>query len=390
MWIPVRCLILIQILGALACSHLMASTAANTIATSIRQTRKVTKSYPSRIYDINLGMRALYSDNLFSQSQVFDFRINYLLNYDFNAFLKMKLDANADLQSGSVQSVDASDKLENRFYLLEASLASEWQPDSYATVGIKNQNTITSDILTGERGFFAGGLKQSIQINAFSLGASTFASIPNSESSISEQKEKEGTPSLVSAGINIDWKGSGINLSRIKMNYFKFSNIPSQVSTASVQSGNTAAESSSSDALKLFKYEFEGIDSSIQFKRGIIKNWFVVGDGAYLINQKAIADKNIATKIGASVGTMFGYGHQVQAGINYYRIESDSTISAYSNSYYFRTNHHGFGYGISYLSLKENFKVTGYYTEGRLILENPSQSDEKLFLIKFEVLNVKI
>jgi len=50
----------------------------------------------------------------------------------------------------------------------------------------------------------------------------------------------------------------------------------------------------------------------------------------------------------------------------------------------------GYEFIASWKNVKQNFRVTFYYSDAKLIVENPAQSAEKMYFLRFEVLNVAL
>lgn len=339
---------------------------------------------------LDLSMRALSSENEFSKSNVFDLKVKYFLVYNVNPYIFFDLNPVAQLQSGQVQSVDASDKLENKLSVLNAAMYFSWMPASHFGLGIMNSQKTFSPLLVGEKGFFSGTLKQSLHFNSWIMGASALAAIPNAESSVSDQNEKESTPLLATAGLFSQWKINDKNFTQIQMNYFKYSQISVSVSTESVQNGNTPADNRISEMERSFKYNYEGFDTSLKFSRSVINNLYILGEGAYIQNQGAPESLNKASLLNGGMGLTLNRKYDIEFAGGYYRIEPDAVISYYGNSRFFKTNHQGIEF-ISTVNLKkEKFKVSFFINDARLIYENPNQSNEKLYFLKFEVYDVAI
>lgn len=339
--------------------------------------------------NLDMSMRSLLSENEHSKATVFDFKIEYFLTYNINPYIFFKLNPQAHLQSGQVQSIDASDRLENKLSLKTAAIYFTWQKESYAALGVLNTQENLSSLLVSDKGFFSGKLNQNFALTNWQFGALTQASIPNSESAVSNQNEKETTPFLASIGSYTHWNGGGKNTTKFNLNYFKYSQIPYSISTQSIQSGNTPDENRISETEQAFKYDYEGIDSSVSISRNLLKNIFLLGNAGYVINQKAPEALNRASLVSGGIGFSFNHS-EVEFSSGYYRIEPDAVLAHYGNSRFFRTNHQGYEVITSFLMKRENFKISLYYNDGRLIYENPNQSDEKIYFLKFEVNNVAI
>ncbi|MCK6597937.1 MAG: hypothetical protein L6Q37_06195 [Bdellovibrionaceae bacterium] len=332
-----------------------------------------------------ISMRALSNENLYSKADVFGFKIYYFLTYNINPFISFELTPLAQLQSGHIQSVDASEKLENKLTLLKGAMFFKWMKESYFSLGILNAEENYSSILASEKGFFSTQILQSLTFNPWTFSGYVLGAIPNSESSVSDQNAKESTPLLTTAGLRSRWKVNDYNKTQLRVSYFKYSQIPTSVSTQSVQSGNTPYDFKISDTERNFKYDYAGIDTSIEFKKSVTKKLYALGEGSFVKNDKAPESLNQGVQLIGGLGYRLNLEYEIEVLSGYYKIEPDAVIAYYGNSRFFRTNHQGIETKGALLFKKQQFKISFYYNDSKLIYENPAQSDEKLYLLKFEV-----
>ncbi|MBN8536519.1 MAG: hypothetical protein J0M15_05665 [Deltaproteobacteria bacterium] len=367
-----------------------ASTSLGDVAatSSVSQLKK--NSPPHFLSNLELSFRGLMNENHFSKANTFDLTINYFLTYNVNPYIFFKLNPLAQMQSGHVQSIDANEKLENKISILNAAVYTTWMKESYFALGILNSSQTYSPLLVSEKGFFSTQVYQSLYFDLWQLSAQIQAAIPNSESSVSDQNQKESTPFLSSVGFSSNWHRSSKNFAYLALNYFKYSSIPTSISTVSVESGNTGDTFKISETERSFKYDYEGIDSQFKFTREVLSNLYLLGSGGFIVNEKAPDEMNKATLIGGGLGYKIGRNLELEAESSYYKIEPDAVLAYYANSRFFRTNHQGIELSTSLLLKKEKFKISFYYNDSKLVYENPNQSDEKLYFIKFEVLHVAI
>lgn len=349
-------------------------------------------SLPKKISEnsIDLSMRALSSENDFSKSNVFDLKVKYFLVYNVNPFIFFDLNPIAQLQSGQVQSVDANDKLENKLSVLNAAVYFSWMDASHFGLGVINSQKNFSPLLVGEKGFFTAELKQSFRMNNWKFGVKSSASIPNSESAVSNQNEKESTPLLASAGVFSEWKANEKNETKFSAQYFKYSQIPTSVSTESIQNGNTGSDLKISETERSFKYDYEGFAASLSFTRSLIKNLYLLGEASAVQNQKAPESLNNAYLANGGFGLSLNRLYDLELSGGMYRIEPDAIIASYGNSRFFKTNHQGYELISSFIMKKEKFKISFSMNDSNLVYENPSQSNEKFYFLKFEVYDVAI
>lgn len=346
---------------------------------------------PSNESSLRLGLRATSYESQFAKMDVLQLKLNYFLKYYVNTSIYLKLNPIARLHSGHVQSVDGAESLDNRLSIQHAAAYYQWMKESYVAAGIFDQYEIFSMLLVDDQMAFMGGqAKQSISNGPWTFGVQGQTVIPNSRSAISDQNEKESSPMLNSVGLTSTWETGDKNTVQAKANYFKFSQLPTSVSTASVVAGNTSADTRISDTERAFKYEYQGLDSDLSFKRRIYKAAYLLGAGSFLENQGAPKGVNQAYRAGGGGGYTLLGNHDIELSGYTYRIESDATVGAYSNTDYFATNHMGYEFIASWKNVKQNFRVTFYFSDAKLIVENPAQSDEKMYFLRFEVLNVAL
>jgi hypothetical protein len=361
------------------------------INTSTASTPPGAVGKPANESSLRLGLGTTSYENQFTKINVLELNLNYNLKYFVNQSIYLKLNPAAHLHSGTVQSVDGAESLENRLSVQHAAAYFQWMKESYVSAGIFNQHEVFSMLLVSDQmAFMAGQAKQSISSGPWTFGVLGQTAIPNSRSAISDQHEKESSPMLTSVGLTSRWETGDKNRVHAKANYFKFSQLPTSVSTASVVAGNTSADTRISDTERAFKYEYQGLDSDLTFRRRIYKAAYLLGAGSFLENQGAPKGVNQAYRAGGGAGYTALGNHDFEISGYTYRIESDASVGAYSNPDYFATNHMGYEFIASWKNVKQNFRVTFSYCDAKLIVENPAQSDEKKYFLSFEVLNVAL
>lgn len=336
-------------------------------------------------------IRGTSNENQFSKSDIIQLRLSYFLKYYITPEIYLKANPIARLNAGHIQSLGGQDQLNNNFYVLNGAAYYEWMKESYAGVGIFDQYDYFSSLLVDDRIAFVGTQgKQSLSMGPWIFSILSQAVIPNTSGAISEQKEKESTPLLSSIGVSSKWKTSEKNKVDVELNYFKFSNVPTSVSTISVTEGNTPSDIRLSETERMFKYDYYGLDFDLNFRRRLVKSFFLLGNGAAVLNQGAPDGVNQANRYGGGFGFDIATKNEIEFFLSKFRIESDAVVGAYANTDYFKTNHNGYEMGGIWSNYKNNFRLLFIYTDAKLIVENPAQSDEKLFLIRFEVINVPI
>lgn len=339
----------------------------------------------------NLALRATSYESQFAKADIFLLRLNYFLKYYINQNIYVKINPIARLNSGHVQSIDGAESLENRISIQNAAVYAQWMKESYVSAGILDQQDVFSSLLVDDRMAFIGSqIKQSYLTGPWTFSLLGQGVIPSSASAMSDQHEKETTPTLTSIGISSSWLVSDKNVVNLKATYFKYSQIPTSVSTESVSDGNTAADTAISATERAFKYQYYGIDADIYFKRRVHRTVYLLGGASALENQGAPKGSNQAYRFGGGLGLNILPQHELELGAYTFRIESDAALGAYANTDYFRTNHLGYELMAAWKSVKQNFRVGFYYNDARLIVENPAQSDGKMYFLRFEVLNVHI
>jgi hypothetical protein len=361
------------------------------INTSTASTASGALGKPANESSLRLGLRATSYESQFTKLDVLQLKLNYNLKYYVNPSIYLKLNPIARLHSGAVQSVDGAESLENRLSIQHAAAYYQWMKESYVAAGIFDQYEVFSLLLVDDQMAFMGGqAKQSISNGPWTFGVQGQTAIPNSRSAISDQNEKDSSPMLNSVGLTSSWETGDKNVVQAKANYFKFSQLPTSISTASVVAGNTPADTRISDTERAFKYEYQGLDTDLSFKRRVYKGAYLLGAGSFLENQGAPKGLNQAYRTGGGAGYTVLGTHDIELSGYTYRIESDATVGAYANTDYFATNHMGYEFIASWKNVKQNFRISFYFSDAKLIVENPAQSDEKMYFLRFEVLNVAL
>lgn len=338
-----------------------------------------------------LGLRAISYENQFTKMNVLQLKFNYDLKYFVNQSIYLRLNPVARLHSGHVQSINGAESLDNRLSIEHAAAYYQWMNDSYVAAGVFDQTDVFSTLLVDDTMAFMGGqAKQSVTNSYWTFGIQGQTAIPNSRSAITDQNQKESTPMLNSVGLTSNWEVNEKNVVQAKASYFKFSNLPLSVSTASVIAGNTSADTRVSDTERAFKYEYQGLDADLFFKRRVYKTAYLIGSGSFLENQGAPKGVNQAYRVGGGAGYTIFPSHNIELSGHTFRIESDATVAAYANTDYFATNHMGYEFIASWKNAQQNYRVTFYFSDAKLVVENPAQSNEKMYFLRFEVLNVSI
>ncbi len=346
---------------------------------------------PANESNLILSLRATGYESVYAKADILLFKLNYFLKYYVNPSVYLRLNPIVRLHSGHVQSVEGAETLENRISVQHAAGYYQWMKESYLSMGIFDQFEIFSPLLVDDRmAFVAGQVKQSVVSGAWTFSLLGQSAIPNTQSYLSNQNEKEATPMLNMVGVSSNWNVNDKNYVQAKASYFKFSDIPLSVSSASVINGNTSAEARISDTERAFKYEYQGIDSDISFKRRVYKGAYLLGAGSFIENQGASSGVNQAYRYGGGAGMTVLPNRDIELSGYTYRIESDATIGAYGNTDYFITNHAGYEIVASWKNTKQKYRISFYYNDGRLIVENSAQSNDKLYFLRFEVFNVSI
>lgn len=341
--------------------------------------------------NLRLGLRATSYENQFSKADVLQLKIAYNLKYFVNQSIYLRINPIARLHSGHVQSVDGAEALDNRLSIQHAAAYYQWMKESHVSAGIFDQYEVFSPLVVDDQMAFMGGqAKQSVATGPWTFSLQGQSVIPNSRSAITDQNEKEETPMLNSVGVSSHWETGDKNVVHAKANYFKFSQLPLSTSTASVAAGNTSADTRISDTERAFKYEYHGIDADLSFKRRFYKSAYLLGSGSFLENQGAPKGLNQGYRVGGGGGYTFFSNHDIELSGHSFKIEPDATVATYANTDYFATNHMGYEFIASWKNVKQNFRVTFVYSDAKLVVENPAQSDEKMYFLRFEVLNVSI
>jgi hypothetical protein len=195
---------------------------------------------------------------------------------------------------------------------------------------------------------------------------------------------------LSSVGLVSNWSTSDKNFVTAKASYFKYSQVPTSVSTDSIVNGNTSSDTRISETERSFKYDYYGIDADLYFKRRLYKSTYLVGGGSFVENQGAPKGVNQGYRAGGGAGMEVIPNHELELSAYTYKIESDAVLAAYANSDFFYVNRNGMEMIAAWKSVKQNFRVSFYYNDSRLIVENPALSDGKMYILRFEVLNVDI
>lgn len=346
---------------------------------------------PANESNLSLNLRADGYESQFAKSDSLQVKIDYLLKYYINHSAYLRFNPIARLHSGHVQSVDGAEALDNRLSIQHAAAYYQWMRESYVSAGIFDQQEIFSTLLFDDKTAFLGGqAKQSMVKTPWTFSLLGQTVILNSRSSITDQNEKESSPLLNMVGLSSRWFTGEKNDVLLRANYFKFSQLPLSVSTTSVINGNTSTDFRISDTERAFKYEYYGLDSDLSFKRRVFKNIYLLGSGSFVQNQGAPAGLNQAYRAGGGAGATLLPNQDFELSAFTYRIESDSVLGAYGNTNMFITNHLGYELIASWKNVKQNYSVSFYYNDGRLVVENPSQSDSKFYFLRFEVFNVAI
>lgn len=322
-----------------------------------------------------------------SQSKIVDIRYDLKTKYLLNKSFNLDIQPAVRLQSGQTQSVDGSDKPENKITLNQAAV--DFTPVSQfkASAGALNQKDMHTELLLNSIAFPAARAEGILTSGNLRTSLAIETAIPTSTSLSTNTKELEPTPSLNTAAFLFDWHHSKNLFWKTRTGYFIYGNLPSAVAQQSGLLGNEVNKLS--DANYTFMHSFEGFEASTEFKFPTMKILDLLGGVEYVLNQKAPSDLNVAYRY--SLGGDFHINKNLALNLrgNYFFIAPEAAV-AYFNTWNSGTNRTGYSSELGLSFKKEAFSIGVRYTDSEVIYTNAIQSREKSILIKLETFYAQI
>jgi hypothetical protein len=318
-------------------------------------------------------------------------RTEFLMTFRFifdvkvNSYLAMNLTPELVGQSGFIQAPDVENPQASRMDIINASV--DLTPSPYIKISagsLSERNAeLHSGLLFRDLSFPAARLV--VQTNpdrksrAFIYGESA---VPTSSSLNNNSNDYNTVPSLTTAGIGFDYDGSKSRsdgfISKTRLSYYEFKNLPLSVSTASVLLGNTGVSTSGADYGLASEFQgFEGLSIN-EVKWG---HWLAELKLAGLQNEKADNGKNTGSLATIGIGRYFSKNLSIVPYYTFFRIESDATVAAYNNSYY-NTNTNGTNTGLV-LGFSDQYFIQFSYENRLPLVQNPTQPAEQISYIQF-------
>jgi len=345
-----------------------------------KKDQKFSADWRLRLYGVN-------DNDEQTQAKYVALRLDLRSKYILTSSLVLDLQPSLRLVSGTNQSIDGADTLENRFLLNQA--AAHYTPvDGFRlSAGALNQRYMHSRLLIDEISFPAARAMGYFKNSAFDTGLAIESAIPTSTSLSTNTKDLEPTPSLNSAMLFFNW-GDHERFWKTRAGYFIYKDLPSAVAQQSKILGNNSV-GSLSDADYFFTQKYQGIEASTEVQVPVITSLDFTAEADYLRNDQVSAEDSTAWLGGA--GTIIHFSRNIDWSLKgiYFSIAPEAAV-AYFNARNFETNRVGYGLE-TYLSFKkEGFKLGLEYKDAEVMFENPVQSRQRTLWIKLETFYVNI
>jgi hypothetical protein len=335
-------------------------------------------------FDWKMGMSGTSLTDENRDVKLVNFGADFKFNYALSKNLLLNLEPGVRLQSGNTQSIEAADKPENRISVRQAAL--HYTPFWPVTMsaGALAQGETHSDLLVDSIAFPAARVALTFaKFDRHNLKLLVAEAIPTSSSLATQSQDLEKTPTFTSASLQYEYGNKNTAGFKLRGGAFQYSDLPGAVAFKSGLNGNTVEPVNNSRAT--FKYEYKGVEGSVEaiLPLGVYMN--LVGTADYVQNTAAPAESNQAYEgtLGADLFLSRNYTLQVSGGA--FNVQEDATVAYFlSPTHTFGTNRVGYNANLFIKMNQDNYRIGAEYSEADVIFLNDSQSREKYIGLKLE------
>lgn len=298
----------------------------------------------------------------------------------------LKVSPSLRLESGSVQSADGSLRADNGFQFREASAS--WTPFSrnLLQAGALDQSEMHTPLLVGDRPFPAARWTLSLPLESFWARLRAEGAVPTSTGLVTNQNEKESTPTLSSFGLRLGSESKRGFRIEGALNYFQYSSLPGSTAQESSLLGNTVDRLSETDSI--FREAYRGIEASAFVIVPLAGTWDLLAQGASVRNTAVESGMGDAWSAGAGARWGAARGVRWSAGAEAFRLEPDAAVATFVGADYRATNRQGYAVNLGVSWDREKFRVTSRLEDSDVIFINDPQSRERYFRLTLETRHV--
>ena len=318
------------------------------------------------------------------QSDFVQFALNLNLKHNLFSDLDIKGRGSLNLVSGRIQT--RFENPNNEIVFLQELILHYHPMESFQIkAGAISQDHFNAANFLFERAFPGVQLLSQKTWDKISVAFKGQYTIPNSTSLEFDRVGREETPTLSSAGLELNWKPIKNFKISSQWNYFSFQDLPSVVAFDSSRRGNQVFGETQSESV--FAFEFTGLAQSHEILWSYNSKLKQSFSGVIVENMEAPSDRRRAQMIKTEFGYDFG-DWVILPNASYFFSESDSIPAIYADAALGGTNREGFSYGVKANFKKLKFSVSAQYVDANLIEAHPVQRDLDVIQIFLEVANV--
>jgi len=311
-------------------------------------------------------------------------RLRTKLGYLLNDNMKLAIEPHFVMATGSVQSIEAADKTENKISLRKATLALRPIRPVIVSAGVLNLSQ-TQSLLAVDTSFMGAQAELSLIKSAEqSLRLVPLYAIPSNSTLATQTEELEKNPGYEALLLNYKYNCTqGSSCLSLSAGTFRYTNLPRAVAAKAALGGNTVR--TLTDNRSEFIYEYRGLQAALQANADL---FWILGteiEADYVENSEAPSSLNKAYTVGGALTFALPDDQKLSLWGRSFRVEPDATVAYFlSPTSTFGTNRIGYKSEVKYDFNKEGFSIAAQYAESELIYINSAQSREKFVGLKLE------
>lgn len=329
----------------------------------------------------NMGITGDQFENQFEKHTLSHFYLQSSINYRVLSYLGFNLSPRFSYTTGYTLNRDQMGSTSSQLSVQNAAVILTPNQSLNAEIGALNQSSYLHSILICDSTFPALRLT----LKNENIGLTTESAIASASSTSNQTENTEKTPTFNTIGLFAQLNNSRVNL-KMNISYFEFANLPLSVATASVQNGNSGQNTSGIDSE--FIYEYKGYLASGEIKTSLTSNFALGSQFALILNNQAPEKTNLGYQGQLFSDIDVNKDLSFTPSIEYFEIQSDATVANY-NGAFFNTNRAGYRIGLA-MTIQNKLKVTLTAGERIVLVENPTQENEKMINLKLETMYVPL